>query len=75
MLMDYTKMRQIQVIKCLICGKDIKIHKKRKFPPNFPFCSQRCKLIDLGKWLNEDYKISDPVPEGYVPEDIEDDED
>ena len=23
----------------------------------FPFCSERCKLIDLGKWLNEEYRI------------------
>jgi len=23
----------------------------------FPFCSERCKLIDLGKWLSEDYRV------------------
>jgi uncharacterized protein len=22
-----------------------------------PFCSERCRMIDLGKWLNEDYGI------------------
>jgi len=22
-----------------------------------PFCSERCKLIDLGKWVSEEYKI------------------
>lgn len=22
-----------------------------------PFCSERCKLIDLGKWANEEYRI------------------
>lgn len=22
-----------------------------------PFCSERCKLIDLGAWANEDYKL------------------
>ena len=22
-----------------------------------PFCSERCKLIDLGKWISEEYKI------------------
>lgn len=26
-----------------------------------PFCSQRCKLLDLGKWLDEDNKISEPL--------------
>lgn len=23
----------------------------------FPFCSARCRTIDLGRWLNEDYRI------------------
>ena len=23
----------------------------------FPFCSERCQLVDLGKWLNEEYRI------------------
>ena len=23
----------------------------------FPFCSERCRLIDLGRWADEDYKI------------------
>jgi uncharacterized protein len=25
--------------------------------PNKPFCSERCKLIDLGKWVSDEYKI------------------
>jgi hypothetical protein len=25
--------------------------------PEFPFCSRRCKLIDLGRWLKEAYAI------------------
>lgn len=28
---------------------------------NFPFCSERCKLIDLGKWASGSYVISTPV--------------
>ncbi len=28
-------------------------------PDPFPFCSVRCQLIDLGRWLDEDYKIAD----------------
>ena len=23
----------------------------------FPFCCERCQLVDLGRWLNEDYRI------------------
>lgn len=26
-----------------------------------PFCSTRCKMIDLGNWLNEAYRISQPL--------------
>lgn len=36
--------------------------------PNRPFCSERCKLIDLGAWAAEDYRI--PVTQGrdFTPE-------
>ena len=27
----------------------------------FPFCSDRCRVIDLGKWASGAYKISSPV--------------
>lgn len=30
--------------------------------PDYPFCSQRCRIIDLGRWLNEDYQIPGPEP-------------
>ncbi len=49
---------------CLICGK----------PPaaeHRPFCSARCKQIDLGRWLGGTYRIEseerregEPTPEG-----------
>ncbi|MCH7672501.1 MAG: DNA gyrase inhibitor YacG [Proteobacteria bacterium] len=28
-----------------------------------PFCSERCKIIDLGEWLDESYKVLDPNEE------------
>ena len=50
--------------KCSICGSEFELNYQlgNKLSPNFPFCSARCKLIDLNKWLNEDYKISTPLP-------------
>ncbi len=24
----------------------------------FPFCSERCRTIDLGRWLNEEYRLT-----------------
>jgi endogenous inhibitor of DNA gyrase (YacG/DUF329 family) len=29
--------------------------------PEFPFCSERCRLIDLGKWASGGYVISSPL--------------
>lgn len=25
----------------------------------YPFCSERCQLIDLGRWVNEEYRVPD----------------
>jgi uncharacterized protein len=47
--------RAIQ-IRCPICKKEVK-----KSDPEFPFCSERCRIIDLGKWASGAYVISSPV--------------
>ena len=31
-----------------------------------PFCSHRCKLIDLGKWLGGEHVISEPLQPGHL---------
>ena len=37
--------------------------------PEFPFCSERCRLIDLGKWASGAYVISSPLRDiSDVPE-------
>lgn len=30
-------------------------------PPEFPFCSPRCKMVDLGRWFTGQYSISRPL--------------
>lgn len=35
-------------------------------PPWAPFCSARCKDIDLGRWLGEEYRISRPMTASEV---------
>jgi endogenous inhibitor of DNA gyrase (YacG/DUF329 family) len=40
--------------KCPSCGKEAK---PRAENPVFPFCSPRCRQVDLGRWLNEEYRI------------------
>jgi endogenous inhibitor of DNA gyrase (YacG/DUF329 family) len=27
-----------------------------------PFCSERCRMADLGRWLSEDYRVPDESP-------------
>ncbi len=52
-------------LKCSLCGTAYEFiyEKGVPLPSNFPFCSKRCKSIDLGKWLNEEYRISTPLQE------------
>jgi hypothetical protein len=32
-----------------------------------PFCSERCRFIDLGDWLDESHRIAEPI-DGYRPD-------
>lgn len=43
-------------IHCPICKKGV-----RSTDPDFPFCSNRCRTIDLGKWASGGYVVSSPV--------------
>jgi hypothetical protein len=43
-------------LKCPICKKPVNSQ-----DADFPFCSERCRLIDLGKWASGAYVISSPV--------------
>jgi endogenous inhibitor of DNA gyrase (YacG/DUF329 family) len=46
--------------RCPVCKKTVKVLPKKQSEEAkfFPFCSRRCKLIDLGAWLDAEYKIS-----------------
>ena len=37
---------------------------------NFPFCSDRCRLIDLGKWVSGGYVISTPINDPETLENV-----
>lgn len=39
--------------KCPICRKV-----SRQGEEFFPFCSERCQMMDLGKWATEEYRIA-----------------
>jgi endogenous inhibitor of DNA gyrase (YacG/DUF329 family) len=53
---------------CPICGEEVTPRSANKA---FPFCTARCKSIDLGKWLNEEYRVPetpDEAGEGGEPD-------
>lgn len=59
----------VRKVRCPQCGKDAVWGPEN---PWRPFCSERCKLIDLGAWASESYRIpvaEDPenLPEGDLP--------
>ncbi|RII01121.1 DNA gyrase inhibitor YacG [candidate division NPL-UPA2 bacterium Unc8] len=45
--------------RCPICKKSYQ-NDNNKY---FPFCSSRCRLADLGDWLDGKYRISEPTRE------------
>jgi endogenous inhibitor of DNA gyrase (YacG/DUF329 family) len=57
-------------VRCPICKKEVKFN-----DPEMPFCSERCRIIDLANWADEKYKISTPTHQSefsVVPEEDED---
>lgn len=55
------------LVTCPICRKT---HPWTKDNPFRPFCSERCKLIDLGQWASEAYRVPDTPPvDEATPED------
>jgi endogenous inhibitor of DNA gyrase (YacG/DUF329 family) len=48
---------------CPICRKSVPEPGDAKGQSVFPFCSERCKLIDLGRWLSGKYQIPAADPE------------
>jgi hypothetical protein len=55
-------------MRCPICKKQVAAGN-----PEFPFCSQRCRIIDLGDWAAEKYVIPTPV-ERQMEAEVEDEQ-
>jgi endogenous inhibitor of DNA gyrase (YacG/DUF329 family) len=52
--------------RCPICSKAFTADRIEDLP-TFPFCSDRCRLVDLGRWIDESYTI--PGPQVVPPPD------
>lgn len=54
-------------VSCPTCGKTVAWTPEQRWRP---FCSERCKLIDLGEWLSEEHRIAgEPAPQPDPSED------
>ncbi|HXS13033.1 MAG TPA: DNA gyrase inhibitor YacG [Acidobacteriaceae bacterium] len=51
---------------CPICKKPVDPSSN-----DAPFCSDRCRLIDLGKWASGDYRVSSPILDPELLEEVE----
>ncbi|MHC4157053.1 MAG: DNA gyrase inhibitor YacG [Planctomycetota bacterium] len=62
--------------RCPICGKVIETAAEEPGEIRLlPFCSKRCKLIDLGTWLDAEYRILsalDPPNPDHLPSNLPD---
>ena len=45
-----------KILRCPICKTVVPLN-----DPNAPFCSDRCRVIDLGKWASGGYVVSSPM--------------
>jgi endogenous inhibitor of DNA gyrase (YacG/DUF329 family) len=59
------KKKSVKLLRCPTCGMLV-----RMTDEDFPFCSDRCRKIDLGKWAMGVYKISSPILDPEVLEDL-----
>ena len=48
--------KKVLSLRCPTCRKIV-----LRDDPDFPFCGERCRLIDLGKWASGAYRISSPA--------------
>lgn len=60
-----TRKKSAKVLRCPTCGMIV-----QQKDEDFPFCSDRCRKIDLGKWATGVYKISSPVLDPEVLDDL-----
>jgi endogenous inhibitor of DNA gyrase (YacG/DUF329 family) len=47
-------------VRCPICARSIEGGTLSELP-HFPFCSERCRLVDLNRWVEGEYTISRPA--------------
>ncbi|MGB6302711.1 MAG: DNA gyrase inhibitor YacG [Acidobacteriaceae bacterium] len=60
------KTKKASTLRCPTCGTLV-----LQSDADFPFCSDRCRLVDLGKWASGAYRISSPILDPEVLEGLD----
>lgn len=56
----------VRLVNCPQCGKAAEYSPENRFRP---FCSERCRLIDMGAWASDQYRIpAQPDAQDGVPD-------
>ena len=58
-----------KTLKCPICKKGVAFD-----DPEMPFCSERCRIIDLGNWASEKYVIPSPLQSTDLEDELDESE-
>ncbi|WP_227817979.1 DNA gyrase inhibitor YacG [Nitrogeniibacter aestuarii] len=65
------KQDTFRIVKCPTCQKEVEWRPENRFRP---FCSERCRQIDLGAWASESYRIPAAKPPDTMSEEFDDPE-
>lgn len=60
------KTKKSSALRCPTCGTLV-----LRQDEDFPFCSDRCRIVDLGKWASGAYRISSPILDPEVLEGLD----
>jgi hypothetical protein len=50
-----------RIVPCPVCTKPVEPRPRNGF---FPFCSDRCRRVDLGRWFGEEYRLPSRPADG-----------
>ena len=59
-------MTRMKRARCPTCKVNVDTDPETR-PKDYPFCSERCRMLDLSKWLDGDYRISSTHRRGLDP--------
>jgi len=62
--MATTKPAKLRIVRCPQCGGDSVYGPEN---PYRPFCSERCRNLDLGAWASESFRVPDETPPDDLP--------